>query len=626
MSGICGIIHFNGVPIDPEFLSKMIWPVKHRGPDGINDWHHHHVGLAHLALNITPESTREQQPLAHPKRDIVLTADARIDNRAELIPILLAKGYLIDAQPTDADIILAAYQHWGTDCPAHLLGDFAFAIWDGEQQQLFAARDPMAMRAFYYRVESQRVLFGTEVKQILAVPDVPTKIFEPMVGAHLAGPFGFPEWTFYEGIAQLAPAHALLVNRQGHRTWQYWDVDPDYRVRYRNEQEYAEHFREIFADAVRVRLRSRKPVGIMLSGGTDSGSTASMAGWLMQQDSTLARLHPYCYAFKELAQADERFISDKIIQHYGFSSTDVWGDDLWPFKDYPEHGPDQDDPFISYYQVLNEATLAIAQQEGMGTMIRADRGDEVVGDGVVDYLSLIRLGKWKELFREIQTQRSTGEYGFRSIIKSYFYPPLREFLVGAEKAQEIYRSQWHVPAWIKPDFAQRIDLLDTLRRLGPQPSMSGYARRWRYSRIFMLMGYRIATLNERTHAKFGLGYDDPWSDRRLASYILAMPQSLVNQFSEPKRLARRAMQGIIPEAASNSISKITDIQILHDRGVKEREREVINQLFENSVASRMGYMDSKFIQEDYNNYLNSSSCSCDLLWPSSLEMWLEKYF
>jgi asparagine synthase (glutamine-hydrolysing) len=138
---------------------------------------------------------------------------------------------------------LAAYQHWGEGCPAYLIGDFAFAIWDATCSRLFAGRDPMAMRAFYYRVErGSRVLFGTEAKQILAAPDVPARVFEPVVGAYLAGCFEPLEWSFYAGISQLALAHALVVDEDGCHTWRYWDVDPNFSVEYPSEDEYVEHF------------------------------------------------------------------------------------------------------------------------------------------------------------------------------------------------------------------------------------------------------------------------------------------------------------------------------------------------------------------------------------------------
>src|SRR5215212_5986209 len=157
MSGICGVIHLDGAPVEPEILKEMAKAAAHRGPDGIRYWTDDNAALAHLALNITPESLREQQPLVSCGNDLVLTADARIDNRGELIRALGAKGYLPEAEPTDGELILAAYRCWGEECPARLVGDFAFAIWDARRKRLFAARDALGgMRAFYYRSESRR--------------------------------------------------------------------------------------------------------------------------------------------------------------------------------------------------------------------------------------------------------------------------------------------------------------------------------------------------------------------------------------------------------------------------------------------------------------------------------------
>jgi len=271
MSGLCGIVHTDGALVDPEVLKQMVAAASHRGPDGIGIRIDGSIGFAHLALHITPESVQEHQPLVSSQGNLVLSADARVDNREELIRLLSTAGHMRGATPTDAEVILAAYQHWGIDCPVHLMGDFAFAIWDGARRRFFAARDPMAMRAFYYRIEQQRILFATEIKQILTAPDVPARIFEPSVGAHLAGLFGPLDRTFYAGITQLEPACALVVDEEGHRTWRYWDIDPDKQIVYANEDDYAEHFLEIFKEAVRCRIRSVKPVGLLLSGGDGFG-------------------------------------------------------------------------------------------------------------------------------------------------------------------------------------------------------------------------------------------------------------------------------------------------------------------------------------------------------------------
>jgi asparagine synthase (glutamine-hydrolysing) len=226
------------------------------------------VGLAHLASHVTPESVREVQPRV--EGEVVVVADARIDNRAELVAAL---GGVVGSGATDVELIAAAYRAWGLESAARLVGDFAFVVWDGERRRLYAARDALGMRSLAYRVEAGRALFATEVKQILAVPGVPARIFEPAVAAFLSGRLPRPEWSFWEGIAQLAPAHAWTWEEgAGSRTWRYWDVDGGRRIRYRREEEYAEHFLELFRESVRARLRSVRPVGLLLSGGVDSGA------------------------------------------------------------------------------------------------------------------------------------------------------------------------------------------------------------------------------------------------------------------------------------------------------------------------------------------------------------------
>ena len=129
MSGLCGVVHFDGAPVDPQILSHMATAASHRGPDGTRFWTDDAVGFAHLVHHVTPESCCEQQPLVSEDGRFALNADARIDNREELSRTLKAKGYLTEPNPTDADLILAAYRCWDTDCPSHLIGDFAFAIW-----------------------------------------------------------------------------------------------------------------------------------------------------------------------------------------------------------------------------------------------------------------------------------------------------------------------------------------------------------------------------------------------------------------------------------------------------------------------------------------------------------------
>ena len=634
MSGICGIINLDGAPVESKVLQKMAQAAAHRGPDGIRYWADGNVGLAHLALNITPESAREKQPLVGKQDGLVLSADARVDNREELTRTLNAKGHLTDPAPTDADLILAAYRCWGEGCAAHLIGDFAFAIWDERRKRLFAARDAMAMRAFYYRVERRRVLFGTEAKQILAAPGVPVRIFEPAVGAHLAGPFGRLEWSFYEGVSQLPPAHALVADEGGHRVWRYWDVDPDHRIEYADEEEYVEHFLEIFLEAVRCRLRSAKPVGIFLSGGMDSGSLASAAGWLLRQNRSVNHsvLRAYSYAFEELTQCDERHISSGIVGHYNFPATDIPADEAWPLKDYPAHGPDRDEPFIGEYQALYEHTLTIAAAEGTRLGLSGDRGDLMVGDVVADHLGLLRAGKLRTLWEELRAHSHWRNTSLNHTITRQLLKPFMLSLWprGAESLLGIRRKLLGLepplyPNWVQPEFAESIGLAEIAKEGEPRPPMSDPARRMRYELVFAFQHMRGVVWSERTQARFGLGFADPWSDRRLASFVLAVPQWVLNLPSETKRIARRAMRGIMPEEVRRKAGKIYPTP-LYERALKEDAKDVVLDLITNSQAAARGYLDEDVLRERYEAMRRGEQRYSGLWEALALEMWLRQYW
>jgi asparagine synthase (glutamine-hydrolysing) len=634
VSGICGIINFNGSPVEPKTLQRMAKAAAHRGPDGIRHWNEGSTGLAHLALNITPESPRETQPLVSERDDLVLTADARVDNRDELIHTLTVKGYLRDKAPTDADLILAAYQCWGEACPAHIIGDFAFALWDAKLQRLFAAREPMGTRALYYRVEPRRVLFATEIKQILAAPDVPVRIFDPAVGAFLAASAGLPDWTFYQGINQLPPAHALTVDASGARSWRYWDIDPDFRIEYADEDEYAEHFAEIFKEAVRCRLRSMKPVGIFLSGGMDSGSVAATAGWLLQQRE--AGAHPsfraYCWAFEEHTQADERHISDKIVRHYEFPVTYVPADTAWPLKDYPAHGPDRDEPYVAIFRALNDRTLATACAEGMGWVLTGGLGDVTVGEDVFDYWEPLRKARWRMLWRELRAHGQSWGVRRRKLIRSYLWGPLAESIWPPHRTnwlrqplRRMLRRPEPYPAWVRAEFAQRVGLTDIIRESVPQPPVSGFARRKRYQTVFSPANTQDVVSWERSNARFGLGDADAFSDRRVVSFVLAVPQRVLARAGESKLLLRRSMQGIMPEEVRRAAGKILPTPLL-DAGVNRHAKDTVLGLMAESSAEARGYIDGRVLA-DYMAAIWRGERRRPYYWFTlALEMWLRKYW
>jgi asparagine synthase (glutamine-hydrolysing) len=226
MSGIAGVIYLNGMLVDETLIRRMTEVIEHRGPDEAGQWVNGSVGLGHRMLRTTPESLGEHQPVVSQAGELVLVADARIDNRDELIS-LLGLGVQRGNAASDSDLILAAYQKWGEQSGEKLLGDFAFAIWDGRKQSLFCARDHFGVKPFvYHYAPGQVFVFGSETKVVLCLPDFPDRLNELKLGYHLSLTIFDQKCTIYE-----------------------------------------EAFRKVFTEAVRCRLRSAFPVASTLSGG-----------------------------------------------------------------------------------------------------------------------------------------------------------------------------------------------------------------------------------------------------------------------------------------------------------------------------------------------------------------------
>jgi len=282
MSAVVGMFHLDRRPVEQADLERMQATVAHRGPDAQGTWSEGCAGLGHRMLWTTPESKREKLPLASDRGKLVLTADARVDNRDELAAALGLSRPL--AEITDGELILAAYERWGERCPEYLQGDFAFGIWDRRKQVLFCARDRFGVKPLYFYSSTKTVAFSSEIKALLSVPDVPCRLNEVSVAYYLTSMFEDTASTFYLDIQRLPPAHSLTVSLQGTRLRCYWTLDPSRELRLGSDDEYAEGFRETFMEAVRCRLRSAYPVGSLLSGGLDSSAVTCVARNLLAQD------------------------------------------------------------------------------------------------------------------------------------------------------------------------------------------------------------------------------------------------------------------------------------------------------------------------------------------------------
>lgn len=628
MSGMAGIVDLTGVPVDLTVLRRMAEVAAHRGLGGIHYyWAGDSVGFALLL------SQGERKFTSGRSDACLINADARIDNRQELLANLGKKGIHFQ-DPMDPELILAAYESWGTTCPQHLHGDFAFAIWDRREQRLFCARDRMGARPFYYHYKpAQLFLWATECRQLLQHPVVSKDLHEGMLGAQLLPCPGQPEWSFFADIAQLPPAHSLCLDRSGLRVERYWDIDPQREIHYRHDRDYEEHFLNLFREAVACRLRGAGPTGILLSGGLDSGSIACIAGELGRRGpaarpATPLPLYSLSWAFDELTECDERRYSDLIVKDYGLEPIYVPADSHWLLSDYSENHPVPDDPTMLMCPPLLRATLKQAREAGVTTVMTGGGGNSLVGGIWPNYLDLLRGFRWRALGRDLAQQRQRDAISWPRALWRHLIRPALPVPLGrvVNRLQRVPESrQPAAPAWISPAFAHRVGLDEIRQASLPQRSLRGWMQLRRYQSVSNEFETRNAVAERRFCGEQGLEHCLPWRDARLFEFILAIPPDQVWRGGQPKDLVRRAMRGILPEEVRVS-EHIGSIQPLRTLGLRYRGRPIIESLLDNPLLSQYGFVDAAALRTEYYRYCEGLRGEYPLNYALALEIWLRQLY
>jgi asparagine synthase (glutamine-hydrolysing) len=246
----------------------------HRGPDDEGFYVDGPVGLGMRRLSIVDLATGHQ-PISNEDGTIWIVFNGEIYNHSTLREQLLARGHLYRTQ-SDTETIVHLYEEYGRECVRHLRGMFSFAIWDAKTQRLFLARDRLGIKPLYYRLTSESLIFGSEIKVILAY-GVRAQLYRSMLPEYLAFGYLSGAETFYQGILKLMPGHTLEVDLRG---WAnvvcYWDLETRPEEPYHAETYYVETYRELLEQAVSSHLMSDVPLGVFLSGGVDSSAVAAL--------------------------------------------------------------------------------------------------------------------------------------------------------------------------------------------------------------------------------------------------------------------------------------------------------------------------------------------------------------
>lgn len=417
MSGIVGVFNRNDDPLEALEISQMLDSVSHRGPDGNDTWLGEKAGFGHCMLWTTPESLTESLPITNQQGNLVITSDARIDNRAELLASLEldeSKSITIG----DSQLILASYEKWKDDCVQHLIGDFSFAIWDEDRQSLFCARDHIGVKPFYYSASDARFYFASEIKALIKLPKISREIDPVKIGEFLLLEFHDKVNTSYRDVLRLPPAHTLTVTSKSLSIKQYWKLDPNKELVLGSDEEYAAAFRKIFTEAVRCRLRSAFPTGSHLSGGLDSSSVTCVARDVLRTENR-EPLHTISNVFDDVPECDERQFIQEVLEGGDVVAHYVHADQFGPLTDVDDIRRYEDEALLGPSHHYPRRLAQKANDIGVRIVLDGLDGDNVVSHGLLRLSELSSSGSWKTFAKEAAAVARRHEQPVETVFKLY---------------------------------------------------------------------------------------------------------------------------------------------------------------------------------------------------------------
>ena len=630
MSGIAGFFHRNGGQADKTALERMIAILAHRGPV-VGTWIGESTGLACRSLVVTPEARCEHVPLTDAGGQLVLTADARIDNRDDLRAAL---GYP-PAGIGDGALILLAYQRWGEECPLRLVGDYAFAIWDGRRQRLFCARDHIGVKPFYYFQSENLFAFASEIKALLTLPQVPRKLNEPRVAELLARHFEDKASTLYAGIDRLPPAETVSVGRDRCTRRKYWRLDTRHDVRLVNSDAYAEAFRELFVETVRCRTRSEGGIGAALSGGLDSSSIACTASRFL--DETIP-LHTFSALFSGLPEEDRRRSDEEPYVRSVLAVIDrpvnahfVQADLRSPLHDVERVLWHEDEAFLAPNLYMHWSLYEAARREGVHVFLDGIDGDATVSYGLDHLPDLARTFRWGQLRKQAVDLCRRSEVAL-SPLKAALRFGVKPLIPGVASRQwDRWRRRSNPPfdprSVVNPAFACTVRLDERIRDSRPTGSHRFWSEREKH-RLSLESGLIPLGLEvlDKAAAAFGLEPRYPFFDRRLMEFCLGLPpeQKLADGWT--RSVQRRAMAGILPKDVCWRFSK-ADLSPGFQWRLLDYESGTLERFLRDQGGVLAPYVDMAVLRSAYAAYRAQPVTAIDealaIYAAAMLGLWLE---
>lgn len=616
MSAQFGRWDFEGQPPPPDYMEKVSAALAPYGPDSNESYSREGIRILYRAFHATKESHREKQPyvsLSGP----VITWDGRLDNRANLISELRSS---LTITSTDVAVVAAAYEKWGVNSLSKLIGDWALSIWNPRDRSVLLAKDPIGTKHLYYSIDDTRLTWSTILDPLVLFAGKTFEICEEYVAGWFAIPvFPAAHLTPYVGIHVVPPSSSVLV-RPGKRVIsKYWDFDPGKRIRYRTDGEYEEHFRSVFREAVRRRLRSDKPILAELSGGMDSSCIVCVADSIISDGSAeTPRLDTISWDdYSNPDLFDEHAYFTKVEEKRGRIGCHI---DLGPLRHVsPQQSVDfefESGRFAatpsSNRELSGQLKLYAAYMKSQGHRVTLSGigGDEATGGRVPtptqELQDLLATARFPKLARQLKAWAMKMKKKQLSLL----WEAVRGFLPSV--------SVPNMPPWFSSGFIHRnrqalCGYPSRVRLFGPLPSFQDNIAALDANRRF------FACCGSQPDLRRDVRY--PYFDRDFLEFMYAIPREQIVGVGKRRFLMKRAVANIVPSELVNRKRKPLvwqkPIQNLStaSSNLLETEQQI--------VSSSIGIIDStRFLEALQRARRNGEVSSDSLKRTLFLESWL----
>lgn len=522
MCGIAGLVNFKkNIVQDKDILNNMIKTLEKRGPDAKGYYISPNVLLGHRRLIVVdPEGGLQPMTKIFEGKKYTLVYNGELYNTEDLRKELKAKGFTFDSY-SDTEVLLTSYICWGKDCVNKLIGIFAFGVFDEDKREVFLARDQMGVKPLFYTVHDNTLVFGSEIKTLLADPRVKREIdMEGLTEIFGLGPATIPGSGVFKNIKEIAPANCLLVSGDGNiKKWEYWTVEA--KEFHETAEEAIVHARELLIDAVKRQLVGDVPVCTFLSGGLDSSIISAIAAEEFRKQGK--KLTTYAINYED----NEKYFKASLFQP---TSDEYWSEEMAKFINSDHRKV-----------VLNHLDLAAALRDAV--ISRDLPGMADIDSSMLLFCKEIRkdfvVGLTGECADEI-----FGGYPWFTRDEMFYLDtfPWSRF-VNDRKAivnkklknmplEELVRTQYE-------------------KSLSKVPHLDGESKRdYRMREVSYLnlkwFMVQLLTRKDRTSMYNGLEARVPFADIRLVDYAFNLPADVKLYKGREKGLLRAAFEGILP--------------------------------------------------------------------------------